>query len=409
MLVGLVVGVSYAAPNRQPDDLLRINLVRWEGPDRQELIFNQQFSTVEGTDHLNRMNIVRFDGLTYIGEIRVGTPGKLFRVLFDSGSGDLWLPTIDCRGIDKTIINTYNQRQSSSFVDDGRPVKLSYANGVAISGYLAREFVQFGNLAIQNQTFIQIDAHPNAQQLQHYHVDGILGLNFKSGSGFQDVEAPLDKMMRAVGQNSKGKAKSMLSFSLNHGEDPNRAGQMIIGGLDESLYTGEIAWVPLMRSGEWKFRLDSIELNYPDTDEGYWETSNVDLNVCPHGCDALVDTGTTVILGPPKDIVRLNEKIGAFHVGGGRFALPSCEGLDAKLPSLSVSISGKRFSLAPSQYTFLMDGNCISPFRIINAVLPHWTLGNMFIGHFYAILDFDKQQFGLAESTFKTGKNIVNH
>lgn len=351
--------------------------------------------------------MIRYDGFNYIGEIKVGQPGKLFRVLLDSGSGELWLPTSDCNGIDTTIVNTYDQKQSSTFRDDGRQVKLRYVNGVAIMGYLGREFFQFGDLAIQNMTFIRIDSTSNGRNLQSFHIDGILGLKLDSSAGYADVEAPIHQILRAVGQQSGGGAKSMLSFSLNHGADRSKAGEMIIGGLDESLYTGEITWTPLMRSKRWQFRVESIELKYTDND-GYWETSNTDLTVCEHGCDATADTGTMVIAGNARDIQAMNEKIGARHIGNGIFKLPSCKYLDSKLPTLSVTISGRKFSLTPSQYTLEEDGVCYSSLRVMDPRMQDWILGNMFIGHFYTILDFDNQRFGLAESPFKSAINVAS-
>lgn len=416
IILALLVAVCSASHlEKQDKHLTRINLVRHKRVARDEFIFGQQFASVSEEHHLNRMNMVRSSGFSYIGEIQVGTPGKLFRVLLDSGSGELWLPTSSCRDVDHNIIATYNCRQSSSFTNDGRPISLKYINGVVVEGYLAREFIQFGDLAIHNQTFIQIDRISNGSILQHFNVDGILGLNFETISNYTDMEPPILGIMRLAGRQSGGKGRSMLSLSLNHGQDARRAGQLIFGDLDESLYVGQVAWAPLMRSKHWQFRVESIQLNYPeDEQESYWETTKrPDVVVCPHGCNAMADTGSMVIIGPPNDIQKLNEAIGAYHLGRGHFALPSCDNIDTQLPVLRISISGKKFSLTPRQYTFTGGGPngpmCYSSFVIMKQNMQHWVLGNMFIGHFYTILDYDNERFGMAESIYKTPMNIADH
>ena len=91
----------------------------------------------------------------------------------------------------------------------------------------------------------------------------------------------------------------MFSFSLNTDED----GELLIGGVDETKFTGDIAWVPLKQESYWEIELGDVQV------EG------VSMTNCS---TAIVDSGTSLLTGPTADIAALAEALGArsFIAGG---------------------------------------------------------------------------------------------
>ena len=70
------------------------------------------------------------------------------------------------------------------------------------------------------------------------------------------------------------------------------------------------------------------------------------LVICSNGCQAIVDSGTTLVVGPTSEINQLNEKLGFSSVDGSI----DCTQVD-KMPNVHFVINKNTLSLSPQDYT----------------------------------------------------------
>nr|CAD7586483.1 unnamed protein product [Timema genevievae] len=130
---------------------------------------------------------------------------------------------------------------------------------------------------------------------------------------------------------------------------------------------------------------------------------NTSVPFCANGCDAIIDTSTTVISGPAKEVDRLNTILVAVPLALGRYKV-NCATVN-KLPEISFLIGGKNFTLKARNYIQQISWGgfelCLSAFVATDLAAPYdnlWALGAAFIGQYYTEFDLGKNRIGFAES-----------
>ncbi|KAM5182271.1 gastricsin-like [Mantella aurantiaca] len=312
----------------------------------------------------------------YYGPISIGTPPQNFLVLFDTGSSNLWVPSTYCSSTACTNHHIFNPSQSSTYTSNGQRFNMGYGGGnvaSSVTGLFGYDTVYIQGLTITNQEFGLTITEPSGN-FYYSPFDGILGLAYPGLS----VGGATTVMQGILNQN----LLNQPIFSVYLG---SQSGEVIFGGVDTSLYSGQINWAPLSNDLYWQVALQDFSINGQATG---W---------CSNGCQAIVDTGTTQLNIPDPYMQQLLPYLGIQNQNGGYYV--NCNNLQS-MPTLSFTINGVSFPLSPSAYIVQENGYCSANFLSISLPAqngdPLWILGDVFLREYYSVFDFGNNQVGFA-------------
>ncbi|KFV49693.1 Cathepsin E, partial [Gavia stellata] len=316
----------------------------------------------------------------YFGQISIGTPPQNFTVVFDTGSSNLWVPSVYCVSKACAKHTKFQPSESSTYQAIGTPFSIQYGTG-SLMGVIGSDQVVVEGLTVSNQQFAESVSEPGKTFLDA-EFDGILGLAYPS-LAVDGVTPVFDNMMA---QNLV--ELPMFSVYMSTNPESSLGGELLFGGFDPSRFTGTLNWVPVTQQGYWQIQLDNIQLDGT-------------VAFCVNGCQAIVDTGTSLITGPTKDIKELQSYIGATPVDGEPTA--SCTAPAVTIPACFHVHEALGF--VPSLALLLPQENsdgmafCISGFQGMDTAPPAgplWILGDVFIRQFYSVFDRGNNRVGLA-------------
>lgn len=341
--------------------------------------------------------------MQYFGEVRLGTPEKKFRVVFDTGSFILWVPDVACEGFACKTHHQYAIHDSATgeVLDETKSlVKLAYIKyGTgSMVGVKAAETVHVGNLAVPSAGVLVATIEDGAV-FRVSKFDGVLGFSrrdliLKNKAGHHVHYNFLTAAKKA------GAIKSAaISFFLGSSTGLG-GGAAVLGGVDKRLFKGPITYHDVLRrtSGNWALKLTTLSVG------------NDKKNYCGEkGCLAIIDTGTSLIVAPDPVTNGVTDALGIKD---------DCSNLKTA-PDVHFTFGNEKpMTLTASDLTLQMEAwsqvSCKTSFgssgKRIPTQFPHYDgmpvviLGDAFMRHYYTVFDNDdtkKPKIGFAKPNLR--------
>lgn len=255
----------------------------------------------------------------YFSQVDFGSKNKTFLLVIDTGSSDTWVYSSNCSAQACSNHETLGADDSDTLEVSSNVYRVSYGSGI-VSGILARDDISFAGFGVKVEFGLTISV---TSQFVNFPIDGIMGLGFPTLST-QGVDGILDVLV-----NNNLIDSRTFSIALSRASDGLNDGAIQFGGINEDYYTG------------------TMEFSDSDSEHGYWEIvvddaahSGTSYGFGPR--NAIIDTGTSLILLAPDDAYAFHLGIDDSRSDGSSFAVP-CN----TTQTIDITISGVTYSIPP--------------------------------------------------------------
>ncbi|XP_032898813.1 LOW QUALITY PROTEIN: pepsin A-like [Amblyraja radiata] len=320
--------------------------------------------------------MINFLDLSYYGTISIGNPPQSFTVIFDTGSSNLWVPSVYCSDAPCSNHTRFYPSSSSTYRSNNERVAIQYGTG-SMTGILGYDTLRVSDITIRGQE-LGLSLTELADSSTKSKFDGILGMGYQSLS----AEGATTVLHNMISQQVISEPLFSVYLTRVDGESGS---EIIFGGVDPSHYQGSINWVPVTHQAYWQIEIQRV-------------TVNGQVVACSEGCPAIIDTGTSLLVGPTNAITNIQQAVGATPGSYGQYNI-NCNDLSS-MPDVVFTINGNDFTLPATAYalksTYNYQVSCMSGFGDTGSNL--WILGDVFIGEYYSIFDRGNNRVGLAKA-----------
>lgn len=314
----------------------------------------------------------------YFADVLIGTPPREFKLIIDSGSADLWVPSQACRNCNPRHTKL-GSTTSSSFEASNQTFAITYGTG-EVDGSIIRDNLKIGDLELPAHVFGVATSESVEFSSDDTPFEGIMG-TAQSILSNQGVPTPIESLA-----DQKIVRSAQMGYRLASVVDDPNVSQVSFGGVDKTKFTGDLDLV------------DNVST------QGFWEAAMDDVTVDGQslalaGRTAILDTGTTLLVVPEADADAIHAAIpGSAKGANGDYTIPC-----TTTSTVSLVIGGKAFNINPKDLAFLpididkLDGECqsgITAGQIGGA--RQWLVGDVFLKGNYFATDVANNQIGLA-------------
>ncbi|KAF8626441.1 hypothetical protein AX15_004875 [Amanita polypyramis BW_CC] len=305
----------------------------------------------------------------------VGTPPQQFIVDFDTGSSDLWIPSIECKTSSCANKRLYNSSWSSTSKNQPGQFSIRYGDGSNVNGTVFTDTVTVAGIKAEGQFLA--GATSISDLFTTDPTDGILGLGFPAISQLR--HNPF--FLTASEQGTVSPSSFAFYLSSNNSE-------LHLGGPNSGLFTG------------------SIEAHGLSVDRGFWQIGNAHINLngqqaVLNGLETIIDTGTSIIVAPPDEAASFYGQVpgsSLFDKTNGLYEFP-CN----SVPEVSFGWGGREWIVTADNFnlgqTDTGSSMCVGAISGQDLGLGSnvWLLGDSFLKNVYTVFDTNAKTVGFAQ------------
>lgn len=314
----------------------------------------------------------------YYGTISIGTPPQSFKVVFDTGSGELILPSASCDDAACEAHHRFASENSTSVVQigwaddprkpmqdgDDRDTKSLVIAGSDVSGEYVRDSVCIGSMCATTDFVLLTEEAGEA--FTDSTFDGVMGLAPSSPDAVE---------FNYLASLKEAKHPGVFAFYFAKTVGTGHDGEVTFGGHNPDRAAEGITWVNVSEPGSWQVHVEDVAVG------------GKRLNLCntKDGCQALVDTGASLVMGPGNLIAQVSAHLGLED--------DACAG---KMPSIGFVLGGKLMELEAEDYVDISKEGCQVGLMSIAESRPLILLGYPFLRKYYTVFDSEKHRVGFA-------------
>nr|GAT55743.1 acid protease [Mycena chlorophos] len=258
----------------------------------------------------------------------------------------------------------------------------------AAKGTLGSDTVQMAGFSVSNQIFAVCDAVSDG--LLTNPVSGLLGLAWQSiaSSG----ATPLWQTLAASSWDSPVMAFQLTRFlNQSKAQDEEFGGSFTMGFVNQSLYTGDIEYIDMPTSTDsyWILSISAITV----------QGNSVSIDTSGTDSYAAIDTGTTLVGGPPDDIANIYAQIPNSQAGTGNYEGYYLYPCDTDV-TVTLSFGGTAWAVSPADFELqeVSRGTCVGSFFTLTTgdSAPSWIVGDTFLKNVYSVFRYSPASVGFA-------------
>ncbi|KNZ56645.1 uncharacterized protein VP01_2356g1 [Puccinia sorghi] len=331
----------------------------------------------------------------YYGMIFVGTPPQTFNVILDTGSSDLWLvgqgasSSSTSRAGEGMSIGSptasstsatgvpFAPSSSSSFKSNSNTFQITYGSGSA-SGTVGTDTITQGSYTVTNQAFAVVNKATSG--LLSGDVSGIMGMAFQSLASTNSApfwqSAKIDTFAFGITR----------FVNISSATDVEPGGVMTLGGINNTLFQGDVNYIPLKSQSYWLIAMDSVSINGQ-------------VLIGSQSNAVAIDTGTSLIGAPTSVVAAVYAQIpGARAASGsyqGYYEFPCSAN-----PVMALTFGGKAYPIAADDFNvgavdsdgkmclgsiFAVESSSTNTSGSKSSNSPAWIIGDSFLKNVYTV------------------------